>query len=168
MGETGCTPICAPSIAIPSVLPGGTHDLPNVGMPHVLWELQGDKTAHVTEQDDGHGNMVKHIELQQGKPGKLSAEENYDKTVADLVSFMVWMGEPVAQERQTIGIWVLVTLAVLFVLALMLKKEYWKTCINHPCGIALWHAAVLLEMGTTPGSRSPVSFRSPAGVSTHG
>ena len=98
---------------------------PNVGMPHVLWEHQGDKTAHVTEQDDGHGNMVKHIELQQGKPGKLSAEE-YDKTVADLVSFMVWMGEPVAQERQTIGIWVLVTLAVLFVLALMLKKEYWK------------------------------------------
>ena len=98
---------------------------PNVGMPHVLWQLQGDQIAKVTEEDDGHGNMVKHIELEQGKAGMLSKEE-YDKTVADLVSYLVWMGEPIAQTRQTIGTWVLAALALLFVLALALKKAYWK------------------------------------------
>ena len=97
----------------------------NVGMPHILWELQGEQRATITEVDDGHGGKKKEIELELVKPGKLSAAE-YDQAVADLVSFMVWMGEPVAEKRKTIGAFVLVGLLVLFGLAFALKKEYWK------------------------------------------
>lgn len=92
----------------------------NVGMPHVLWELQGEQVAKVTEHEG-----VKSIELELAKPGKLSVQE-YDKTVADLVSYLVWMGEPVADKRKSIGVVVLIFLAGLFVLALALKKNYWK------------------------------------------
>lgn len=93
----------------------------NVGMPHVLWQLQGEQVAKVTEGEHG----AKHVELQLVKPGLLSVEE-YDKTVADLVSFLVWMGEPVADKRRTIGTVVLIFLAGLFVLSYALKKNFWK------------------------------------------
>ncbi|MBD5805184.1 Cytochrome c1 precursor [Azoarcus sp. Aa7] len=92
----------------------------NVGMPHVLWELQGEQIAKVGEHDG-----VKSIELELAKPGKLSAQE-YDKTVADLVSFLVWMGEPVAEKRKSVGVVVLIFLAGLFALTFALKKNYWK------------------------------------------
>ena len=93
----------------------------NVGMPHALWELQGVQKAVVTQNADG----TTHTALEPVKPGKLSVEE-YDKAVADLVSFLVWMGEPVAEKRKTIGTWVLIFLAGLFVLSYALKKSYWK------------------------------------------
>ncbi|ENO90325.1 cytochrome c1 [Thauera linaloolentis] len=93
----------------------------NVGMPHVLWELQGEQVAKVTQNANGS----KHVELSLAKPGKLSVEE-YDKAVADLVSFLVWMGEPVAEKRKAIGTVVLIFLAGFFVLAYALKKNYWK------------------------------------------
>ena len=58
-------------------------------------------------------------------PGKLSPAE-YDKAVSDLVSFMVWMAEPQQEFRKTLGYIVLAFLALLFVVAYALKKEYWK------------------------------------------
>ncbi|MDD3353167.1 cytochrome c1 [Zoogloea sp.] len=97
----------------------------NVGMPHVLYELQGDMVAKVEEKDDGHGGKTKSITLEQGKPGKMSKEE-YDKATADLVSYLVWMGEPVAETRKSIGKVVIAFLGVLFVLSYLLKKNYWR------------------------------------------
>jgi len=38
----------------------------------------------------------------------------------------VYMGEPIRLERQALGVKVLIFLAVFFVLAYLLKKEYWK------------------------------------------
>ncbi|MDY0071452.1 MAG: cytochrome c1 [Thauera sp.] len=93
----------------------------NVGMPHALWELQGEQTATVSTAADGS----KTVALAITKPGTLQADE-YDKAVADLVSFLVWMGEPVAEKRKAIGTAVLIFLAGFFVLALALKKNYWK------------------------------------------
>jgi ubiquinol-cytochrome c reductase cytochrome c1 subunit len=93
----------------------------NVGMPHVFWELQGEQVAKVTQNPDG----TKHFELSLAKPGKLSVEE-YDKAVADLVSFLVWMGEPVAEKRKMIGTFVLIFLVGMFFLTYALKKNYWK------------------------------------------
>jgi len=93
----------------------------NVGMPHVLYELQGEQVAKITQNADG----TTHTALELAKPGKLSVAE-YDKTIADLVSFLVWMGEPVAEKRRSIGTIVLLFLAGLFVLAYALKKNYWK------------------------------------------
>ena len=97
----------------------------NVGMPHVLYELQGEQVAKVEEKDDGHGGKTKVIHLEQGKPGKMS-KEDYDKSVADLVSFLTWMGEPMAETRKSIGSIVIAFLGVLFVLSYLLKKNYWK------------------------------------------
>lgn len=85
----------------------------NVGMPHVLWELQG-------EQQLGSDHKLKLT-----KPGKLKPEE-FDATVADLVGFIHWMGEPMAEFRKNLGVIVLIALAVLFVFAYALKREYWK------------------------------------------
>ena len=39
---------------------------------------------------------------------------------------MSYMGEPIQLERQRLGWWVLGFLAILFVFAYFLKKEYWK------------------------------------------
>jgi len=85
----------------------------NVGMPHILWELQG-------EQEMGADHK-----LQLVKPGKLKPEE-YDALVADLVGFLKYMGEPVGEFRKSLGVGVLVALAILFVLSYALKREYWK------------------------------------------
>jgi len=85
----------------------------NVGMPHVLWELQGDQVMGADHK------------LQLAKPGKLKPEE-YDAVVADVVAYLQYMGEPVAQFRKPLGIIVLTFLAVLFVFAYALKREYWK------------------------------------------
>ncbi|MCX7945601.1 MAG: cytochrome c1 [Hydrogenophilus sp.] len=93
----------------------------NVGMPHVLWELQGIQAAEITT--DNHGS--KHVRLTLVQPGLMSPVE-YDRAVADLVSFLQWMGEPVAEKRKTIGIWVMLYLAVFFILTYLLKKAYWK------------------------------------------
>ena len=86
---------------------------PNVGMPNVLWELQGLQAL----------NKDHHLELLA--PGKLSPAE-YDKQIADLVGFLVWMSEPDAGFRKRLGFGVLAFLVVLFAVAYPLKKAYWK------------------------------------------
>ncbi len=97
----------------------------NVAMPHVLWDLQGIQEGIVTVEKDADGNEVKNIALNLAKPGARSVDE-YNKDVADLVSFMTWMAEPGAAQRKTIGIYVLVFLALFFVVSYLLKKNYWK------------------------------------------
>lgn len=98
----------------------------DVGMPHVLWELEGLKQPVYETGKDHEGHEVKHlIGYEQIRAGKLSAAE-YDDAMRDLVNFLVYMGEPAKLERYTIGVWVLLYLALLFVFAYALKKEYWK------------------------------------------
>ncbi len=95
---------------------------PNVGMPHVLWDLQGIRQA-VYKQDD-HGNkVVDHLEPAVG--GSMSPEE-YDAVVRDLTTFMVHIAEPMKLERQRMGLYVMLFLLVFFVVAIMLKREFWK------------------------------------------
>lgn len=108
--------------------PTGVNNAYFVGtaMPHVLWELQGMRklVEHDAEHDDGHGGGNKpHFETVQ--PGKLS-EGEYQQATRDLVSFLVYMGEPAKLVRYRIGFWVIVFLSVLFVATYLLKREYWK------------------------------------------
>lgn len=93
-----------------------------VGMPHVLYELQGEQ--RLVEEPGAAGEPASH-HLALEKPGKLKPAE-YDMVVADLVNYLVFMGEPARTVRTHLGFYVLLFLAVLFVLALMLKKEFWK------------------------------------------
>lgn len=104
----------------------------DVGMPHVLEGLQGKQvkgTAPVvvgfdpltgqelTEDQDG----VLYLE----KEGELNAKE-FDKAVADLTNFLVYMAEPMALERQNIGFWVLLFLAIFFIPVYYLNREFWR------------------------------------------
>lgn len=94
---------------------------PNVGMPNVLWQLQGVQVLETVKAENG----TEQHKLVLAEPGQLTPEQ-FDKQVADLVGFMVWMGEPGASNRRAIGVGVLIFLAVLFVSAYALKKNYWK------------------------------------------
>lgn len=105
---------------------------PNVGMPHVLYGLQGQQVlateVQLQPRRGGKQEDALKIEVQKlvvDKPGSMDAAE-YDRLVADLVNFLVYMGEPAAQYRKQLGLYVLLFLGVLFVLAYALKKEYWK------------------------------------------
>ena len=123
----------------------------NVGMPHVLWQLNGQQRLVEQEFDSEHAataaliaaKSVAQIEETRGKDkagrdakryvlkslepgtGTLSHVE-YDRLVADLVNYMSYMAEPMRLERRQIGIYVLLFLGILFVFAFLLKKEYWK------------------------------------------
>ncbi len=98
----------------------------DVGMPHVLWELQGLKKAVYETHEDHEGKEVKVITgYETVIPGKLS-EEEYDNAVRDLVNYLVYMGEPAKMQRYSLGVKVLIFLAIFFVFAYALKKEYWK------------------------------------------
>jgi ubiquinol-cytochrome c reductase cytochrome c1 subunit len=94
-------------------------------MPHVLYQLQGEQSLLVKTEDDGHGGTHEVKELKLDKPGTLSKSE-YDAYVADLVNFLVYLGEPAATKRVQIGIWVMLFLLLMLVLTYALKKEYWK------------------------------------------
>lgn len=99
---------------------------PDVGMPHVLWELQGIQRAEHKVAKDSAGNDVEVFDrFEQVTPGSLSPEE-YDTMVRDLTGFLSYIGEPIQMERKRLGMWVLLFIAVFFVLAYLLKKEYWK------------------------------------------
>lgn len=103
---------------------------PAVGMPHVLWELQGTQRAVFAEEKDPHdasGKKTVHVfkGFQQEKPGSMSKVE-YDAAVADLVGFLQWMGEPTQNLRVRLGVWVLLFLCVFTVIAWRLNAAFWK------------------------------------------
>jgi ubiquinol-cytochrome c reductase cytochrome c1 subunit len=99
---------------------------PDVGMPHVLAELQGVQKAVFKEEKDKDGNPHKVFEkFEQVSPGKLSPGE-FDAAMRDLTAYLAYMGEPMKLERQSLGIKVMLFLVLFFVLAYLLKKEYWK------------------------------------------
>jgi ubiquinol-cytochrome c reductase cytochrome c1 subunit len=101
---------------------------PNVGMPHVLWEMQGQRTAKYVEEKDPHheGKLVhRFVGFEQVTPGTLS-QIDYDDAVADLVGFLQWMGEPAQNDRVKLGAFVLLFLAIFTVIAWRLNAAFWK------------------------------------------
>lgn len=88
----------------------------DVGMPHVLQELQGVPTL---VGEEGHQTVV------SDGSGEMSADE-YDQAVTDLVNFLNYAGEPSKLDRLAMGKWVIGFLLIFFVLAYLLKKEYWR------------------------------------------
>jgi len=107
--------------------PTGWNNLafPSVGMPHVLWELQGERRP-ILETTKVNGQEVQTLKgWEQVKPGTMSPAE-YDQAIGDLVGFMQWMAEPVQNTRKQLGMWVLAFLAVFTVIAWKLNAAYWK------------------------------------------
>ncbi len=108
--------------------PFGVNNLAfkDVAMPHVLWELQGIQKPvfkTVVTEDGMQHEVIDHLELET--PGALDSDE-YQKTVNDLVNFLVYVGEPAQIQRKSVGVVVILYLLVLLVIVYMLKQEYWK------------------------------------------
>ena len=98
---------------------------PNIGMPHPLWELQGEQRP-VYQKVESHGHEVEVVKgWEQVKPGKMSQAE-YDQNVGDLVAYLQWMAGPAQNSRVRIGVWVLIFLAAFTVVAWRLNAAYWK------------------------------------------
>lgn len=101
---------------------------PAVAMPHVLWELQGQRAATFAEQPDPHEHgKTTHVfkGFEQLTPGKLDAHQ-YDEAIGDLVAYLQWMGEPAQAQRFRLGVMVLLFLGVFTVFAWRLNASYWK------------------------------------------
>jgi ubiquinol-cytochrome c reductase cytochrome c1 subunit len=99
--------------------------LPNISMPFVLQGLQGtQKPVFKNETVDGEAKVVL-TGVEPLLPGSLKPEE-YDQFVRDIANFLDYAAEPVKAKRQTLGLYVTAFLLVFWVLAYLLKKEYWK------------------------------------------
>jgi ubiquinol-cytochrome c reductase cytochrome c1 subunit len=102
--------------------------LPNVAMPHVLWQLQGVRSAKFVDAPDPHEEGKtehKFAGFQQVTPGTMS-EAEYDTAVGDLVAYMNWMAEPAQETRKKLGVVVLLFLSLFAFLAWRLNASYWK------------------------------------------
>ena len=117
---------------------------PNVGMPHVLWQLQGSSKLVEQEFEDHEkataaAIAAKGLSLVEPKaggkwaaltvapdvPGTMGRVE-YETFAADLVNYLDYMAEPSRNTRINIGIVVLLYLGVLFAFAYWMKRAYWK------------------------------------------
>lgn len=115
---------------------------PNIGMPHVLMDLQGTPYLHCRGYKaidilDGEDAVValregtvereancSFVEVEPGT-GTMN-EEAFDQAAYDIANFLHYVGDPGRADRYRLGYWVLGFLALLFVVATMLNREYWK------------------------------------------
>ena len=107
--------------------PTGWNNLafPSIGMPHALWQLQGERRA-VFEEHDVHGQKTQVFKgWEQVTPGSMTPVQ-YDRAVGDLVNYLQWMGEPAQNSRVRIGVGVLIFLGIFIVIAWRLNAAFWK------------------------------------------
>ncbi len=98
---------------------------PNVGMPHVLWELQGEREPqYETKKVHGHDTKV-FTGWKQITPGTMTPLQ-YDQAMGDLVGYLQWMAEPAQNTRVRVGVWVLLFLGMFTVIAWRLNASFWK------------------------------------------
>jgi len=126
--------------------PSGWNNVvfPNVGMPHVLWELSGSNKLVEVEFEDFEkataaaiaakglsqvealpGGKYAVLTVANDTPGLMNRVQ-YETFVADLVNYLDYMAEPSRNKRINLGLLVLLYLGVLFVFAYMLKRTVWK------------------------------------------
>lgn len=126
--------------------PFGVNNLvsPNVGMPHVMWDMQGWQRLTATHDDHGdahgeeeHGEAMEHAEEAHHGPSRITDQlelvshgsmtpGEYQRAIKDLTNYMVYMAEPAQLVRKKVGFWVLLYLGLFLILAYLLKKEFWK------------------------------------------
>ncbi len=100
--------------------------LPNASMPHILWELQGIRTANFEVSTDEEGNELKEFKnFETVEAGKLN-EQEYKDLARDLVNFLDYSSEPAQLIRMSLAPWVLLFVSLFTFLAYMLKVNYFK------------------------------------------
>ena len=112
----------------------------NVGMPHVLIDMQGIPRSVCRQipliadnggikQDPLSGERLTQekcgfLEVDNGT-GEMSPDE-FDQTMADLTNFLAYMTDPLKVERETIGTYVLLYLFIFTMLSYLLYREFKK------------------------------------------
>ena len=84
-------------------------------MPHVLWWMEGLKIP----TNPGSNEYI------YVTTGSMS-EQEYKKSITDLVNFLTYVSEPAQLDRYKIGFWVILFLIIFAFIAYLLKREYWK------------------------------------------
>jgi ubiquinol-cytochrome c reductase cytochrome c1 subunit len=98
---------------------------PSVGMPHVLWELQGERRP-VFDKVEAHGHATEVFKgWEQVSPGTMTPLQ-FDQAMGDLVAYMQWMAEPAQNTRIRVGVWVMLFLVMALVFVWRLNASYWK------------------------------------------
>ncbi|MFT6287181.1 MAG: ubiquinol-cytochrome c reductase cytochrome b subunit [Alcanivorax sp.] len=109
----------------------------DVGMPHVLLELQGMQECAVGPVSAANGGVKRDPltgediledpcgQFVVAEAGQMNPEE-FDIAMYDLVNFLAYTAEPMAKDRKRIGVYVLLFISIFFVFAWLLNREYWK------------------------------------------
>jgi ubiquinol-cytochrome c reductase cytochrome b subunit len=109
----------------------------DVGMPHVLLELQGMQECAPGPVTAANGGVKRDpltgediLEDPCGQfvipvAGEMTSQQ-FDKTVYDLVNFLAYSAEPMVVDRHRIGMFTLLFIAFFTVFAWLLNREYWK------------------------------------------
>ena len=99
---------------------------PNVAMPFVLATLQGvQKPVYKSVTDPSGHTRMELVGVTPGTGGSMTPAQ-YDEFVTDITNFLNYTAEPIKAERRSLGVYVMLFLALFFVLTYLLKKEYWK------------------------------------------
>ena len=104
--------------------PFGSNNVlvPDVAMPNSLAPLEGVVIAKETQQNANHDMPINLVLLE---PGEMS-EQHFDSALQDLVTFLVYVGEPAQLIRYKIGGVVILFLCILLIFAYQLKRFYWR------------------------------------------
>jgi ubiquinol-cytochrome c reductase cytochrome c1 subunit len=110
--------------------PTGWNNLvvPNVAMPHVMWQQQGVRTVKMVEEKDPHdpSKMVHTFAGFDTVAAGTQSKAEFDTETADLVAFLGWMAEPAQNTRKQLGVWVLLFMSLFALLAWRLNASFWK------------------------------------------
>lgn len=99
---------------------------PNAAMPNPLWELQGIQVPEYETTENEFGGTDKElVGVHMAREGRLS-EEEFDRVVRDITTFLEYVGEPAKMKRESMGIWVLLFISIFTLVAWLLKREYWR------------------------------------------
>jgi ubiquinol-cytochrome c reductase cytochrome c1 subunit len=115
--------------------PTGVNNVlvPNTAMSAILVPLQGQQKlvpdAKLAEQMFDH-QLQWYDVLELQSQGSMTPQQ-FDAMVTDVVNFLAYSAEPYQAEQRSLGWWVVGFLLVFFVLAYLLKKEYWKDVNKH-------------------------------------
>lgn len=140
--ETGWNNVIFPNVGMPHVLwqwqglRGATEEhitraAAEEGKPAgwtrtlITYDLHGNRTEKVEHLTGGDLHEGTHFTLGKPEGGTLSPEE-FDDKVANLVAFMNYMADPTARTRSSLGIWVMLFMALFMATAWWLNREYWK------------------------------------------
>jgi ubiquinol-cytochrome c reductase cytochrome b subunit len=109
----------------------------DVGMPHALLDLQGLPECAPGPVLAANGGIKRDLMTGEdildnpcgryniAKAGSMT-EEEFQTAVYDLVNFLTYIAEPMAEQRKHIGKLVLLFLLLLLVPTVLLNREYWK------------------------------------------